>query len=56
VIVFWLTLSYFTQTTCNSRFTTKNRFVNKLNDLKDNNYKLIECDEKEFYDDLYDRE
>ncbi len=38
------------------RFTTKNRFVNKLNDLKDNNYKLIECDEKEFYDDLYDRE
>ena len=38
------------------RFTTKNRFVNKLNDLKDKNYKLIECDEKEFYDDLYDRE
>lgn len=38
------------------RFTTKNRFVNKLNDLKDNNYKLIKCDEKEFYDDLYDRE
>jgi hypothetical protein len=38
------------------KYISATKFINKVEDLKNSNYKLISCSEEEYYDDLNDED